>query len=66
MAKKTIYCKHEPHTKVYHRSKSSKLVCCNECYLMEISKVLVESQGEEFVLFLDMVKSLDFSKALGG
>ena len=63
MAKKTRYCEHEPKTEVFNRSRSSRFVCCKECYLAEIRKVLIESFDLKFVQKLDWIKTLDFSKA---
>ena len=62
-SKKVRYCDHDPKTKIFNRSKSSKLVCCDTCYLMEIRKLIVESFGEEFAQKLDHIKNMDFSKA---
>ena len=64
MAKKTRYCEHEPKTEVFNRSRSSRFVCCKECYLAEIRKVLIESFDLKFVQKLDWIKTLDFSKHL--
>ena len=64
MAKKVRYCDHDPKTKTFNRSKSSKLICCDACYNVEIRKLIVESFDEEFAQRLDYIKNIDFSKAL--
>ena len=61
--KKTNYCPHEPHTHVYRPSKSSRMICCSECYLKFIRQGIVDSSGEEFAEHLDWVNSSDLSLA---
>ena len=64
MAKKTRYCLHEPHTHIYQASKSSRLVCCRECFLLSIRKEIEESQGKAFCDKLDLIKKIDMSSFL--
>jgi hypothetical protein len=64
MAIKNRYCEHEPTTKIFRRSKSSRLYCCDACYYKEVRKDCVEMFGEEFVVFLDNIKKLDVKKYL--
>ena len=65
MAIKTRYCPHEPHTRTYRRSRSSRFRCCEACFLDLIEQELIETQGPEFVARLKSIKSLDMSKAWG-
>lgn len=63
MAKKTRHCPHENRTKVFRRSRSSRLVCCEECYRQELRKDIVQSQGEERVQWLEFLRDLDMTGA---
>ena len=67
MAKKTRYCPHvtelTKNVRTYLRSKSSKVICCRDCFLQFIRQEIVETQGEEFAQRLDAIKALDMSKA---
>ena len=63
VATKTVYCPHEPKTRTFRRSRSSRLVCCEECYFLELRKTIVEALGEDVARRLDVIKKLDMSKA---
>ena len=63
MAVKTRHCGHEPETRVYRRSKSSRVLCCYECYRKFLREELVEQFGEAFVESLDYINNLDMGEA---
>jgi len=71
MAKKKRYCPHKPHDFVINVSKSSKLICCKNCFDLEIKKQkeerrkeMIEYHGLEFVNKLDYLKSKEFKEGL--
>lgn len=63
MAVKTRHCGHEPETHVYRRSKSARVLCCQECYIKFLRDELVEQFGEDFVSHLDYIRDLNMDGA---
>jgi hypothetical protein len=63
MAIKTRHCPHEPRTKTFRPSRSSRLICCEACYFAELRKVIVATMGEAMAARLDVVKGLNFQGA---
>ena len=52
---KTRYCPHEPKTRKWRPSRSSRFICCNACYFAELRKVIVETLGEPMARRLDCI-----------
>ena len=63
MAVKRRYCPHEPKARIYRRSRSSRVICCETCYFHFVGLEIKEAQGEEFLIILDRINDFNFSKA---